>query len=68
VELADIQRQFDDRNLDIDKVGIKDILYPIVVKDKKNGKQSTIAKINMYVKLPHEFQGDTYVQVCGGAK
>lgn len=57
MELADIQRQFDDRNLYIDKVGIKDILYPIVVKDKKNGKQSTIAKINMYVKLPHNFKG-----------
>ncbi|MEF3255661.1 MAG: GTP cyclohydrolase FolE2 [Deferribacterales bacterium] len=55
--LADIQSQFDDRNLSIDKVGIKDIFYPIVVKDKKNGKQNTVARINMYVKLPHNFKG-----------
>lgn len=57
MELADIQSQFDDRNLDIDKVGIKDIQYPIVVKDKKNGRQHTVARINMYVKLPHNFKG-----------
>jgi len=57
VALADIQSQYDHRNLDIDRVGIKDILYPIVVKDKKNGKQSTVARINMYVRLPHNFKG-----------
>ncbi|MCA1928128.1 MAG: GTP cyclohydrolase FolE2 [Calditerrivibrio sp.] len=57
MQLADIQSQHDDRNLYIDKVGIKDIQYPIVVKDRKNGKQSTVAKINMYVKLPHNFKG-----------
>jgi len=35
VELADIQRQFDDRNLDIDKVGIKDIFIPLLSKIRK---------------------------------
>lgn len=55
--MKDIQSQFDDRNLEIDKVGIKDIRYPIVLSDKEKGSQHTVARINMYVKLPHNFKG-----------
>jgi len=55
--LKDIQSQQDTRNLDIDKVGIKDIKYPIVLSDKERGSQHTVALINMYVKLPHNFKG-----------
>lgn len=55
--MKDIQNLNDERNLDIDKVGIKDIQYPIVLSDKEKGKQHTVAFINMYVKLPHNFKG-----------
>jgi GTP cyclohydrolase I len=55
--LKDIQNEVDDRNLTIDKVGIKDINYPIRLQDKSNGFQETVAKINMYVQLPHNFKG-----------
>ncbi|MGA1846069.1 GTP cyclohydrolase FolE2 [Deferribacter abyssi] len=55
--LKDIQNQFDDRNLAIDKVGIKGIKYPIILRDKRKGSQHTIASINMFVKLPHNFKG-----------
>jgi len=55
--LKDIQNERDERNLDIDKVGIKDISYPIVLSDKEKGSQHTVANINMYVKLPHNFKG-----------
>lgn len=55
--MKDIQSQHDGRNLDIDKVGIKDIKYPIVLSDKEKGSQHTVALINMYVKLPHNFKG-----------
>src|SRR6056297_3623145 len=55
--LRDIQNEPDSRNLSIDRVGIKEILYPIVLKDKTKGSQHTVAKINMYVKLPHNFKG-----------
>ncbi len=55
--LKDIQSLGDDRNIAIDNVGIKNILYPIVVKDKTKGMQHTVARINMYVKLPHSFKG-----------
>ncbi|ADD69171.1 protein of unknown function DUF198 [Denitrovibrio acetiphilus DSM 12809] len=55
--MKDIQSQSDTRNLDVDKVGIKDIRYPIVLSDKERGSQHTVALINMYVKLPHNFKG-----------
>jgi GTP cyclohydrolase I len=43
--------------IDIDKVGVSDVCYPIEVLDKKAQKQATIACINMYVDLPHHFRG-----------
>ncbi len=55
--IPDIQNQVDDRNIPIDKVGVKGICYPIVVSDKKNTIQHTIADINFYVELPHYNRG-----------
>ncbi|MDP2689614.1 MAG: GTP cyclohydrolase FolE2 [Deltaproteobacteria bacterium] len=55
--MRDIQGEPDFRRIGIDKVGVKDIRYPIVVLDKKNKYQHTIASINMYVDLPHQFKG-----------
>lgn len=55
--MIDIQNMKDDRNIEIKKVGIKDIRYPITVLDRAKGFQNTIANINMYVNLPHNFKG-----------
>ena len=55
--MMDIQNQKDDRNIDIDKVGIKDIRYPITVRDKEIKTQQTVALINMYVNLPRDYKG-----------
>lgn len=55
--MIDVQNQLDHRNINIDKVGVKDIRYPITVMDKNNGVQHTVACINMYVNLPREFKG-----------
>ncbi len=55
--LVDTQSAPDTRKLPIDKVGVKDISYPIVVLDRANESQHTIASINMYVDLPHHFKG-----------
>ncbi|MFH1155002.1 MAG: GTP cyclohydrolase FolE2 [Pseudomonadota bacterium] len=55
--MIDIQKQRDYRNIPIDKVGIKGLRYPIKVLDKTSGFQSTIARINMYVDLPHQCKG-----------
>jgi len=57
VEIADVQNQVSPRTIDIDKVGVKDISYPIVVLDRFNGTQHTVARINMYVNLPHRHKG-----------
>lgn len=55
--VVDIQSQKDDRNIDIQKVGVKGIKYPIIVLDKSNGTQHVNATVNMYVDLPHHFKG-----------
>lgn len=55
--MPDMQKSRDDRKIAIDKVGVKDIRYPIVVLDKSREKQQTVARINMYVDLPHHFKG-----------
>ena len=55
--MKDIQSQHDFRNIPVDKVGIKDIRYPITVLDRKNGFQHTVASINMYVDLPERYKG-----------
>ncbi len=55
--MIDIQSLRDDRNIPIDKVGIKNLRYPITVKDRKNGFQHTVASINMYVDLPGKYKG-----------
>ena len=54
---VDIQNQKDDRNIDIDKVGVKDIRYSITVLDKETKTQQTVALINMYVNLPRNYKG-----------
>jgi GTP cyclohydrolase I len=55
--IADVQSSADTRHLAINKVGIKSIRHPVLVKDKSGGVQHTIATFNMYVHLPHNFKG-----------
>jgi GTP cyclohydrolase I len=43
--LKDIQSENDPRNLPINKVGVKDISYPVVVLDRADGKQHTVARV-----------------------
>ena len=56
-DIPDIQNSKDSRHISIDKVGIKDIRHPIVVRDRNGGEQHTVARFNMYVNLPHDFKG-----------
>jgi len=55
--MKDIQNEPDYRNIAINKVGIKDLRYPVTVLDRNRGQQHTVASINMYVDLPHEYKG-----------
>ncbi len=56
-KMPDLQKSTDTRNISIDQVGVKGIRYPIVVLDKSKVEQHTVARINMYVDLPHHFKG-----------
>lgn len=55
--IADVQSSPDTRRIAIDRVGIKAIRHPVIVADKSDGVQHTIAVFNMYVNLPHNFKG-----------
>lgn len=55
--IEDVQNTVDTRQIAIDKVGIKAIRHPVVVKDKTGGEQHTVAMFNMYVHLPQQFKG-----------
>lgn len=55
--LQDVQNLADTRQLAIDKVGIRAIRHPVIVKDKAAIAQHTVAIFNMYVHLPKHFKG-----------
>jgi len=55
--MNDIQKEAAEHEVDLDKVGVKGVRYPIVVLDKENEYQQTVATINMYVNLPKHFRG-----------
>lgn len=55
--MRDVQNDRDYRNIPIDKVGIKNLRYPITVLDRESGYQPTVATINMFVDLPHKYKG-----------
>lgn len=55
--MKDIQSQPDHRRINIKKVGVKNISYPITLLDKSRKIQKTVATVNMYVNLPHHFKG-----------
>ncbi len=56
-ELADVQSESDLRDMDIDKVGVSGLSYPVCVLDRNNEKQNTVATVGMYVDLPRRFRG-----------
>jgi GTP cyclohydrolase I len=55
--IPDVQSTGDSRRVAIDKVGVKQVTYPITLKTRAGGQQTTVASINMYVSLPHHQKG-----------
>lgn len=55
--MPDVQSAPDARNVAIDRVGVKDVVYPITLRTPDGGEQTTVASINMYVALPHYRKG-----------
>ena len=62
--LPDTQGLKDTRNLPINKVGIKDINHPMIIKQRCGKEQTTVANFNMYVNLPHNLKGHTCRDLC----
>lgn len=55
--MPDIQSSQDQRRVAIDRVGVKDVVYPLTLRTKDGKSQTTVANINMYVALPHHQKG-----------
>lgn len=55
--ILDIQSKADTRNLAVNQVGIKDIRYPVVVRDRHARTQSSVANFDLYVDLSPTVKG-----------
>ncbi len=55
--MKDLQSERDGRRMPIDQVGVRDLRYPIVVLDRENKAQNTVARLTLAVNLPHQFKG-----------
>jgi GTP cyclohydrolase I len=55
--MPDVQAARDPRHVAIDRVGVKDVTYPIRLRTPDGGEQTTVATVNMYVSLPHHQKG-----------
>ncbi len=55
--MADCQSQPDSRQIGIDKVGVRGLMYPIEVRDKRHATQDTVARFSLLVDLPKDFKG-----------
>jgi GTP cyclohydrolase I len=55
--MRDVQNDRDKRNIPVDMVGVRSVMYPIVVLDKENQHQDTVGSFNIYVDLPKDFRG-----------
>jgi GTP cyclohydrolase I len=56
-ELKDTQNEFDDRNIAIDRVGVKALRFPLKVRNKDGSTQRTVSTTALAVDLPHHFKG-----------
>lgn len=55
--MQDIQNSPSIVSMAIDRVGVKNLCYPLVVRNKNNGVQHTVAHVNLCVDLPEKFKG-----------
>jgi GTP cyclohydrolase I len=55
--MQDVQNSPAGVSISIDRVGVKNLRYPLVVRNKNNGVQHTVAQVDLYVDLPGSFKG-----------
>lgn len=56
-DLKDIQNLEDERGIDIQKVGVKDVEMPLSIQRKNDSDQIVCAKARMSVSLPRQYKG-----------
>ena len=56
-ELSDTQSEQDERNIPIDRVGVKSLRFPVAVREKSGEVQRTVATVALAVDLPHHDKG-----------
>ena len=55
--MKDVQNLKDNRNVDIQKVGIKHLELPLIIQRKNNSNQVVCAKARVNVSLPRDYKG-----------
>jgi len=55
--LKDTQNERDDRQIAIDRVGVRRLRFPISIKDRDQKPQHTVAVVSLAVDLPHQYKG-----------
>ena len=55
--MPDMQSSADPREIAIDRVGVREVVYPIKLRTRAGGEQGSIANVGMYVALPHTQKG-----------
>lgn len=55
--MEDIQNLRDNRKLPIERVGIKDLIIPLLIRTRSSATQKVISSINFFASLPHNFKG-----------
>jgi len=51
VELADVQNSVDERGIELDRVGVTDLFYPLTIREKAGGTQVATCRLNIFVGL-----------------
>ena len=49
--MKDVQGELDRRNIPLKHVGIKNLRWPIALKDKEKGTQNTVATVSLAVEI-----------------
>ena len=55
--LKDVQSEQDGRNIPLKHVGITDLRWPLVLRDRQKGEQHTVATVSLAVDLPRDLRG-----------
>lgn len=67
-KLVDIQNSPDTRQIAIDRVGVREVLYPIFLRERDGDRQQSVGNFTLTVDLPKEFKGthmSRFLEVLG---